>query len=293
MTMRNSICRFLVVLIVGQCTNLSFLALAEAQSPRYFDPQYRMSAPSLSGLPRLRFLTSLDFPPFNFADENKKPTGMNVDIARDICAQLQIEAKCEIQALPWEELVPALEAKRGEAIIAGSAISQAQREKFSLSHAYFQFPARLIAKNEWVDITAKDIPTALVGKKIAVVAGSAHEAMLKEFFPTAVPVPEIDIQRVYNAVKNGEADLAFMDGVASSFWLTSGNAESCCKFVGGPYYSSKYLGLGMAIVTRKEDVELTNAINATLRTIEDNGRYERIFEHYFPVNPHGDQFKLN
>ena len=43
-------------------------------TPRYFDPELRISAPQLGGLPRLRILTSLDFPPFNFADANKRPT---------------------------------------------------------------------------------------------------------------------------------------------------------------------------------------------------------------------------
>ena len=47
--------------------------------PRFVDPGLAVNKASLDGLVRLRFVTTLDFPPFNFADENKKPTGFNAN----------------------------------------------------------------------------------------------------------------------------------------------------------------------------------------------------------------------
>ena len=141
--------RLYILITLFFCTVLGWPAPSIAEStPRYFDPELRISTPLLVGLPRLRFLTSLDFPPFNFADANKRPTGMNVDLARAICEVLGIESKCEIQALPWRSLETALDAKRGEAIIAGTAISAAKRENYGLSYPYFRFPGRFVAKRE-------------------------------------------------------------------------------------------------------------------------------------------------
>lgn len=259
-------------------------------TPRYFDPELRISAPPLSGLPRLRFLTSLDFPPFNFADANKRPTGMNVELARAICEVLNIEAKCEIQALPWRNIEAALAAKRGEAIIAGTAITNAKRDSFGLSYPYFRFPGRFVAKRDAALGVGDTLQKRLSDKKIAVVAKSAHEAMLKAYFPSTEPISVIDVQAVYKSLQAGEAEFAFVDGVSSSFWLSSSNAANCCSFVGGPYYSEKYLGIGMAVVTRKEDKLLLQAINSALKTIEESGKYQEIFERYFPNSPHGEGF---
>ena len=66
-----------------------------------------------SALVRLRFLTSVDFPPFNFTDQNGKLAGFNVDLAREICNELEIAAKCEIQALPFADMTEALTFFRG------------------------------------------------------------------------------------------------------------------------------------------------------------------------------------
>src|SRR3546814_16148214 len=64
-----------------------------------FDARERLPRPDLSNIVRLRILTTSDFPPFNFADQTGRLTGFHIDLAREICAELQIEAKCQIQAL--------------------------------------------------------------------------------------------------------------------------------------------------------------------------------------------------
>ncbi len=278
----------ITALLFGFSTLVGSTPSNAESTPRYFDPELRITTPLLGGLPRLRFLTSLDFPPFNFADANKRPTGMNVELARAICGVLGIESKCEIQALPWRNIEKALDAKRGEAIIAGTAISGAKRENYGLSYPYFRFPGRFVAKRETKLGVGATMQEKLLGKSIAVVAKSAHEAMINEYFPESVPMPLLDAQAVYKALNAGQAELAFVDGVSSSFWLSSPSAANCCAFIGGPYYSQKYFGIGMAIVTRKEDTQLLQALNAALKTLEENGKYQEIFERYFPRSPHAD-----
>src|SRR5690606_16827532 len=57
----------------------------------------------------LRFLTTSDFPPFNFYDEDGVLTGFNIDLARAIC--LELDVTCEIKVEAWENLLPALQRK--------------------------------------------------------------------------------------------------------------------------------------------------------------------------------------
>lgn len=257
-----------------------------AEPPRFWDPGFRVEAPDLSGLERLRFLTSLDFPPFNFADANKKPTGFNVDLARAVCDVLDVAARCEIQAMPWDELEPALEARRGEVILAGTAPSSEKRAQFGLSEPYFKLPARFVAKRGSELVTA-DWPGVLQGRTVAVVENTAHQAMLDAYFSEADAMPVANLSIAYAALKDGSADLIFGDGVTLSFWLAAPASDTCCTFVSGPYLSDAHLGLGMVAVTRRDDRLLLDAINAALKTVEDSGAFGEIYARYFPIDPFG------
>lgn len=259
---------------------------ALAEPPRLWDPGYRTATVDLGGLQRLRFLTSLDFPPFNFADANRKPTGFNVDLARAVCAELDLVDRCEIQAMPWEELEASLEARRGEVILAGHAPDAGLRARFGLSEPYFRFPARFVGRD--ADGDEEDgFDARLAEGKVAVVANSPHAEMLAAFFPDAEAMPVADMPAAYTALREQEADLVFGDGVLLSFWLTSPAADDCCRFLSGPYMSDRHLGQGMVAVTRTQDRRLLDAINGALKAVEDSGAYAEIYARYFPVDPFG------
>ena len=275
---------FYVSLIVLIMTVAHRPALAEP--PRLWDPGYRAVIPDLSGIQRLRFLTSLDFPPFNFADATRRPTGFNVDLARAICAHLALTDRCEIEALPWEELEPALEAGNGDVILAGTAPSKEKRARFGLSEPYFRFPARFVARRD-AQWGSSRFDEALRGKRVGVVANSAHAAMLASHFPQALAVDRADVADVYRGIKDGDLDFLFGDGVTLSFWLASPAAADCCAFVSGPYMSTAFVGRGMVAVTRRADTVLLDAVNGALKALEDNGTYAEIYARYFPIDPYG------
>ncbi|MGO7258743.1 amino acid ABC transporter, partial [Rhizobium brockwellii] len=71
----------------------SFAASAQQASPSLpllFYARERLARPDLSSLVRFRFLTSVDFPTFNFTDQNGKLSCFNVDLAGEICSELEI-----------------------------------------------------------------------------------------------------------------------------------------------------------------------------------------------------------
>ena len=98
-------------------------ATADPQIPNFWDLKERFPKPQLGNLQRLRFLTTVDFPPFNFIDANGDLTGFHVDLVRRICAELEVTPVCQIQAVPWNELESTLANGGGEAIVAGLAIT--------------------------------------------------------------------------------------------------------------------------------------------------------------------------
>jgi polar amino acid transport system substrate-binding protein len=255
---------------------------AEPQVPVLWDAKERLPKPDLSALPRLRFLTTTDFPPFNFLDGSGKLSGFHIDLARAICAELGIVDKCQIQALPWAELEGALEKGEGEAIIAGIAATPLSRQTYAFSRSYLQFPARFIMPKS--KALMEPIFDKLHGKRVGVLAGSAHERMLRDYFKAVQVVTFDGPEALYSDLKAGKIDAAFGDGMRFAFWLSGSDAAGCCRFAGGPYLAPEYLGTGMAIATRADDPALAAAMDYALQEISMKGTFAEFYLRYFPVS---------
>ena len=109
------------------------------------------------------------------------PQGFNIDLARLLCEELKLP--CTIQMRRFETLIPALNANQGDAAIASIAATPDLRARVDFTDPYYRTPARFVAKR---DSPIEDpLPERLEGKKVAVVAGTAHEAYLKALFTEA------------------------------------------------------------------------------------------------------------
>ena len=71
--------------------------------------------PDMRGLSKLRFVTDSDYPPFHYYDEVGALTGFNVDLAKAICEELEVQ--CEVTAVNWEDLFPSLDKGDADAAI--------------------------------------------------------------------------------------------------------------------------------------------------------------------------------
>jgi polar amino acid transport system substrate-binding protein len=264
---------------------ISSVSLQAAESagglPLLFDARERIAKPDMSALPRLRFLTTVDFPPFNFIDQSGRLAGFHVDLVREICQVLKIEPRCQIQALPFAELQPALEEGQGEAVVAGIGISPELRQRFAFSRAFMKMPARFAASRQAMGPTLS--VAALAGKPVGVVSATTHEAMLKAFFPKLDARTFPSRQAMLDALGKGSIAAAFSDAMQLSFWVAGRPAAGCCVLLDGAYFSQRFLGEGLAIMTRKNEASLNQAIDHALLELSRNGRLNEIYLRYFPA----------
>jgi polar amino acid transport system substrate-binding protein len=247
--------------------------------PNFWDPKRRIERPAVGAVRVLRFVTSDDFPPFNFLDADGQLTGFNVDLARAICSELEIP--CTIQARPFDKLIETVLGKRADAAIAGIAVSAEMRSVLDFSDIYLRSPARFVVRRDTPEI--EFTPDGLKGKTLAVVARTAHEAYLAAFFPEVARKIYPDAEAARRAVKNRKADAHFGDGLQLSFWLQSEAAAGCCQFAGGPYLEARFFGQGFAIAVPRGATDVRNAINAALDTVYEKGVYAELYLRYFPV----------
>jgi len=249
--------------------------------PGFWDPRRRPERPDLSRINIIRFLTETDYPPFNYAGPDGAPIGFNVDLARLICEELKVA--CTVQMRRFDTLINALNTNNGDAIIASIAATPDMRSRVDFSDPYYRTPARFVARR---DSKIEDVrPETLEGKKIGVVAGTAHEAYLKALFTEAElrPYPDADAARF--ALKRGEIDLLFGDGVSLAFWLNGTDSANCCMFKGGPYLESRFFGEGVGIVVKRGNDLLRQAFNWALFRLWEKGRFTDLWLRYFPVSP--------
>jgi polar amino acid transport system substrate-binding protein len=257
-------------------------AASSAAVPGFWDPRRRPERPDLSRIQSIRFLTELDYPPFDYAGTDGNPAGFNVDLARLLCAE--INTTCTIQARRFDLLLDALNDKSGgDAVIASIAANAATRRQADFTDPYYRTPARFVART---DSPIRDVlPELVEGKKIAVVAGTAHEAFLKEMFTGAELHPYPNAAAAREALRNKEVDLLFGDGVSLAFWLNGSDSNGCCAFRGGPYLESRYFGEGIGIAVKRGNDLLRQALNWALFRLWEKGSYTDLWLRYFPISP--------
>ena len=277
-TLLNSV-RAAALALAALASPAAALGAQPSAAPSFWDPALRLERPDLSGVRAIRFLTADDYPPLNFDLADGTLAGFNVEIARAICQELEIG--CTIQARRFDTLIDSLTTGKGDAVIASIAATPATRAEVDFSIPYYQTPARFIARKGITPAVAS--VRALAGKTVGVVAGSSHEAYLTAFFPEMKPKPYPNAAALQTALKAGEIDMAFADGLTFAVWLNGESSGDCCAFFGGPYSESHFFGEGVGIAVRTDDTELRKALNWALARLFTRGIYAEIYLKYFPV----------
>src|SRR5262249_43094357 len=74
--------------------------------PGFWDPRRRPERPDLGRISLIRFMTEVDYPPFDYAGPDGNPTGFNVELARALCEELHVT--CTVQMRRFDTLFDAL-----------------------------------------------------------------------------------------------------------------------------------------------------------------------------------------
>jgi polar amino acid transport system substrate-binding protein len=249
-----------------------------------WDPHRRPEKPELHTVKQIRFLTEDDFPPFDFLGSSGALEGFNVDLARAVCRELKIP--CTIQARRWDTIVAALEEGQADVIAASLVPSAEARGRLMFSRPYYLRPARFAERQ--AGPAPGPMPADLAGKRIGLIAGTAHEAYARAYFTTARLIALDDEASQRAALKNGDVDLIFGDGIGLSLWLNGTDAQGCCRFAGSPFFDSHFFGDGIGLAVRREDNELRQAIDYALFQVWEQGLYADIVRRWFPIDPFAD-----
>ncbi|WP_277053091.1 ABC transporter substrate-binding protein [Zestomonas thermotolerans] len=223
---------------------------------------------------KLKLGTEGAYPPFNMIDASGQVTGFDVEIGLALCAKMKVE--CEIVTSDWDGIIPALNAKKFDFLIASMSITPERQQAVDFTEPYYTNKLQFIAAKDADFKTDKDsLKGKVIGAQRATIAGTWLEDNLRDV---------VDI-KLYDTQENAYLDLASgrLDGVlADTFvnweWLKS-DAGKDFEFKGDPVFDNDKIG----IAVRKGD-PLRERLNAALKEIVADGTYQKINDKYFPFS---------
>ncbi len=225
------------------------------------------------------------YPPFSETKPDGTFAGFDIDISYALCEHLQVE--CQLFRHEWDALIPALQARKIDAIIASMSITEERKQKVLFTNKYYASPARFVAP-KGSNFTAAN--SDLAGKTVAVLRSSALDNFMTDNYAAydILSVKRYASQDDANLdMISGRADLGFMEfGVAEYFFKT--DVGKNFEMIGPSYSQPQWFGEGIGIAVRKQDNDLRKRLNGAIDTIRANGKYDAIRGKYFSYDIFGE-----
>ena len=224
-----------------------------------------------------------NYPPFSQITPDGKLTGFDIDIANAVCAEMKVE--CTLVQQEFDGIIPALNAKRFDMIVASMTITEERKKAVDFSDPYYDVPSRWVAKAG--AFKGEATPEALKGKKIIVLRNSPRARYVAERYKDSEVLLVNKETDVYLELAAGRGDIGFGSSVVSSESFLKRDAGKGFETVGQTVRLEGGTG-GVGIAVRKADTELRDKINAALKAIKTNGTYKKLQDKYFDFDISGE-----
>ena len=224
------------------------------------------------------------YPPFSYTEPNGDLAGFDIDIARALGEAMGAEVT--LIAQDWDGIIPALLAKKYDAVIASMSITEERKKKVAFSNKYYQTPAKFVSKKGAMATFSKE---AIKGKKVGVQRATIHDRYLTDNYGKDVEIKRYGTQdEAYLDLTAGRVDLLLADSVALSDGFLKKPEGADYQFVGPDLSDPKWFGVGAGIAIRKDDTDLAEKFNMAIDKIRSDGTYTTIQDKYFDFNVYGE-----
>lgn len=226
--------------------------------------------------------TLSDYAPFEYKDASGKLQGMEIDIGDALCKHLR--AKCEYVTMDFDALIPALKAKKIDAILAQMSITDERKKAVDFSDLFTLAPVQYVAK-KGSGITEN--PATLKGKTVGVQSASNHESYLQTRLPKSKSGIDVKVyqsmEQIWLDLEAGRVNAALADTTVAFDWLEKVGKAKGFDYAGKPINDVASFGEGTGIAVRKGD-PLKARFNAAIKTVLADGTFEAANKKVFPFS---------
>ncbi len=228
------------------------------------------------------------YPPFSWTKPDGTLAGFDIDIALALVKAAGAEAK--LVAQDWDGIIPALLARKYDAIIASMSITEERKKKVAFTDKYYNTPGKFACKKGAMsEFTRAGTKAALKGKKVGVQRATIHDRFVSEVGGKDVTVVRYGTQdEVYLDLVAGRIDMLLADSVAVAEGFLKKPEGQPFQFIGPDLTERAFFGDGAGIACRKQDKDLVELLNKAIKQIRADGTYKKIQDKYFDFNVYGD-----
>lgn len=218
----------------------------------------------------LKVATEAAYPPFRYMDQDKHMVGFEIDLLKEVASR--IGADVEIKDMPFDRLVDAVEEKKVDAAIGAITITEERSKKVAFSDSYYKLSgySLLVIKGNPPVRNEEE----LAGRIVAAKRGSTSEARAKTLHPKKI-VSMDHYSDIFKAVESGEVDVGITGDQAAVYELEHGGSGRLV--LSGTIPADDHF----AIALSKENPGLREEINQALKSIMDDGTYDRLTNKWF------------
>jgi len=241
------------------------------------------------------------YPPWNSTDASGNLIGFEVELADALCEIMG--HNCSIVQQDWDGMIPALQSKKYDAIMAGMSITDERQKVISFSQGYADEVASFAVKGSSNYMLQRDfskiqevglnlnmggsgnkkaldmIKEAIQGKIVCTQVGTIHQNFLQSGDVGVVKVRVYKTQDEVNLdLTSGRCDVGLAAAVA--FVDYSEKSGENIKLV-GPTLSGGSFGNGVGVGIRKSDTKLISDFNKAIDQARKDGVISRLAIKWF------------
>jgi|SRR6478735_771397 len=249
----------------------------------------------------LTLATEGAYAPWNFTGPNGKLDGFEIELAQDLCGRMKV--KCEMVAQDWDGIIPALNAKKYDAIMAGMSITEDRKKVIDFTTAYANSPnGFLVAKNsplakmpgtgqsfnlssqkEGAEKAIDALKTALKGKTIGVQGSTIHSKFADQYFKGTAEIREYKTTEAHDLdLAAGRIDAVLADSTALIGTLDKPEFKDYVLV--GPSITGGMLGAGVGLGIRKTDPELKKSFDEAIKAAIADGTIKKLSLKWFKID---------
>jgi len=249
----------------------------------------------------VKIATEGAYAPWNFTGAGGKLEGFEVDLANDLCARMKV--KCEIVAQDWDGIIPALNAKKYDAIMAGMSITEERKKAIDFSRPYAAGPNGFLvpkssplakmpgtgqaynlgSQKEAAEKAIDAVKPVIKGKTIGVQGSTIHANFADKYLKGAAEIREYKTTEAHDLdLAAGRIDAVLAD--ATAILGTLEKPEFKDYVLVGPSISGGILGEGVGVGLRKGDEALKKSFNDAIQSAVKDGTVKKLSEKWFKID---------
>ena len=219
----------------------------------------------------LKMATSADYPPFEYIDTAKGSDiiGFDIDLVNALAEKTGYEV--EVQDMDFNSLIPALQAKQVDLVLAGMTPTPERAENVDFTDIYYTANHMIVSLK---DNEVKSVEE-LDGKTIGVQLGSIQEEKAAEIAEqVSLKVENRNkISELIQELKSGRIDAAIIEDT-----VAAGYFEKDDQLAGFTLESSEEAGSAIAF---QKGSEYTEEFNKALNEMKENGELDELIIKWF------------